>query len=82
MNSLEIERIYVLESFQGKKIGQILFNKAVEITKNLNLHTIWLGVWEKNISAINFYLKNGFEKFDQHIFRLGDDEQIDYMMRL
>ncbi|WP_409516693.1 hypothetical protein [Empedobacter sp.] len=37
---------------------------------------------EKNISAINFYLKNGFEKFDQHIFRLGDDEQIDYLMRL
>ena len=82
MNSLEIERIYVLESFQGKKIGQILFNKAVEITKNLNLHTIWLGVWEKNVSAISFYLKNGFEKFDQHIFKLGDDEQIDYMMRL
>ncbi|MDM1549182.1 GNAT family N-acetyltransferase [Empedobacter falsenii] len=82
MNSLEIERIYVLESFQGKKIGQILFNKALEMTKNFNLDTIWLGVWEKNVSAISFYLKNGFEKFDQHIFRLGDDEQIDYMMRL
>ena len=82
LSSLEIERIYVLDTFQGKKIGQILFNKAVEKAKSLNLNEIWLGVWEENISAINFYLKNGFEKFDQHIFKLGNDEQIDFMMRL
>lgn len=82
LSSLEIERIYVLDTFQGQKIGQILFNKAVENAKSLNLNEIWLGVWEENISAINFYLKNGFEKFDQHIFKLGNDEQIDFMMRL
>lgn len=82
LSSLEIERIYVLDTFQGQKIGQILFNKAVEKAKSLNLNEIWLGVWEENISAINFYLKNGFEKFDQHIFKLGNDEQIDFMMRL
>lgn len=82
LSSLEIERIYVLDTFQGKKIGQFLFNKAVEKAKSLNLNVIWLGVWEENISAINFYLKNGFEKFDQHIFKLGNDEQIDFMMRL
>lgn len=82
LSSLEIERIYVLDTFQGKKIGQFLFNKAVEKAKSLNLNEIWLGVWEENISAINFYLKNGFEKFDQHIFKLGNDEQIDFMMRL
>lgn len=82
LSSLEIERIYVLDTFQGQKIGQILFNKAVENAKSLNLNEIWLGVWEENISAINFYLKNGFEKFDQHIFKLGNDEQIDFLMRL
>lgn len=26
--------------------------------------------------------KNGFVKFDQHIFKLGNDEQIDMMMKL
>lgn len=81
-NSLEIERIYVLSFFKGKKIGQTLFNKAVSVAIEKNLTTIWLGVWEENIAAINFYLKNGFEKFDQHIFKLGNDEQIDWMMRL
>jgi hypothetical protein len=30
---------------------------------------------------MSFYKKNGFEKFGQHIFRLGDDEQTDIMMK-
>jgi hypothetical protein len=43
---------------------------------------IGLGVWEKNPRAINFYKKNGFIEFDKHIFMLGEDEQIDCMMKL
>ena len=31
--ALEIERIYVLKDFQGKKIGQKLYEKAVEVAK-------------------------------------------------
>lgn len=37
---------------------------------------------EHNIGAIRFYEKLGFEKFDSHIFVLGEDEQIDNLMRL
>lgn len=29
--SLEIERIYVLQEYHGKKIGQILYEKAMEV---------------------------------------------------
>ncbi|MCC6372662.1 MAG: GNAT family N-acetyltransferase [Bacteroidia bacterium] len=80
--SLEIERIYVLSSFQGKNIGQTLFQKALSIASQKGLEYIWLGVWENNKKAIEFYLKNGFEEFDRHIFKLGNDEQTDIMMRL
>lgn len=80
--ALEIERIYVLQEFQGKKIGQLLYNQAVQIAKNKNVAFIWLGVWEKNHRAIQFYTKNGFVEFDQHIFVLGNDKQTDIMMRL
>jgi GNAT superfamily N-acetyltransferase len=79
-NLLEIERIYVLEKFQGKKVGQMLFQKAVEMAKSYQKNTIWLGVWEKNEKAIQFYLKNGFEIFDKHIFKLGEDLQTDLLM--
>ena len=81
-NSLEIERIYVLKEFQGKKIGQILFEKAIEIARKNNMDLLWLGVWEHNTGAISFYQKNGLVKFASHLFRLGDDEQTDIMMKL
>ncbi len=81
-SSLEIERIYVLKDFHGKNVGQILYNKAIDIANRTNSEYVWLGVWEKNPRAINFYKKNGFVEFDKHIFKLGNDEQTDIMMRL
>lgn len=80
--ALEIERIYVLKEFHGKKVGQILYDKAIEIAKNKKADYVWLGVWEENPRAINFYKKNGFLEFDKHIFKLGEDEQTDIMMKL
>lgn len=80
--TLEIERIYVLKAFQGKKIGQTLLDTAIQIAKTKNIDFIFLGVWEKNPKAIAFYQKNGFMVFDQHIFTLGKDKQIDLLMKL
>ena len=80
--ALEIERIYVLNQFQGKKVGQMLYDKAIEVARKKNMDYIWLGVWEKNQKAISFYKKNGFTPFDSHIFKLGNDEQTDIMMKL
>ncbi|MNS33176.1 Protease synthase and sporulation negative regulatory protein PAI 1 [compost metagenome] len=80
--ALEIERIYVSKEFHGKSVGQLLYNKAIEVAKQKNAEYVWLGVWEENPRAISFYKKNGFVEFDKHIFRLGDDEQTDIMMKL
>lgn len=80
--ALEIERIYVLKEFHGKKVGQLLYDKAIQIARQKNADYVWLGVWEENPRAINFYKKNGFVEFDKHIFKLGDDEQTDIMMKL
>ena len=80
--SLEIERIYVLKEFQGRKVGQLLFDKALQLANQQNADFIWLGVWVENTKAINFYAKNGFFEFDRHIFRLGDAIQTDMLMKL
>ena len=80
--ALEIERIYVSKEFHGKSIGQLLYDKAIEVANQKNADYVWLGVWEENPRAISFYKKNGFVEFDKHIFRLGDDEQTDIMMKL
>jgi len=80
--ALEIERIYVLKAYHGQKVGQLLYEKALEVAKSKNSAYLWLGVWEKNLKAIHFYKKNGFFEFDKHIFVLGDDPQTDIMMKL
>ena len=80
--AVEIERIYVLNAFHGKKIGQLLYDKAIQISKEKNAEYVWLGVWEENLKAIRFYTKNGFVVFDKHIFKLGNEEQTDFMMKL
>jgi ribosomal protein S18 acetylase RimI-like enzyme len=81
-NALEIERIYVLEEFHGKKVGQLLFDKAIQVAKEQQVAYVWLGVWENNKRALQFYTKNGFVEFDQHVFVLGDEAQTDIMMKL
>ena len=79
--ALEIERIYVLQAYHGKQVGQLLYEWAIQIARERQLDYIWLGVWEKNTRALRFYEKNGFSPFDQHIFKLGDDEQTDIMVK-
>jgi ribosomal protein S18 acetylase RimI-like enzyme len=80
--ALEIERIYVSKEFHGKKVGQLLYNKAIQIAQQKNKDYVWLGVWEENLRAVRFYTKNGFREFDKHIFKLGNEEQTDLMMKL
>lgn len=80
--AVEIERIYVLKEFHGKKVGQMLYEQAMQIAQQKHADYVWLGVWEENPRAIAFYKKNGFTAFDKHIFKLGDDEQTDIMMKL
>jgi ribosomal protein S18 acetylase RimI-like enzyme len=80
-DGLEIERIYVLQGHQSKKIGELLLNESINIAKQRNKTYVWLGVWEQNIRAIQFYQKNGFVIFDKHLFTLGNDIQTDIMMK-
>jgi ribosomal protein S18 acetylase RimI-like enzyme len=81
-NALEIQRIYVLQAFHGKKIGQLLLNQAIKVAQQIPVDYIWLGVWEENHRALQFYNKNGFVTFDKHIFVLGNDQQTDLLMKL
>lgn len=79
--ALEIERIYVTKEFQGKKVGQLLYDKAITEAREKNVDYVWLGVWEENQRALQFYIKNGFVAFDKHLFVLGEDKQTDIMMK-
>jgi GNAT superfamily N-acetyltransferase len=82
IRSMEVERIYLQETYQGKGYGKKLFESIIEIARTEKMNRIWLGVWSKNTNALQFYRKMGFVKFDEHLFKLGEDEQLDYLLEL
>jgi ribosomal protein S18 acetylase RimI-like enzyme len=76
-NAIEISRIYARSLFMGKGIGKTLLQAAIAHAHKEKKEHIWLGVWEHNQRAINFYTSFGFEKFGEQDFLLGDDLQHD-----
>ncbi len=80
-NATEIERIYLLNQYCGKGVGKILISKALDRAILEASEFIWLGVWEHNTRAIQFYKRNGFSEFGSHMFKLGNDDQTDILMK-
>lgn len=81
IHALEIARIYAVSSMIGKGIGTVLMEKCIEIAKEKEKKCVWLGVWQENQRAIDFYTRWGFEKFASHDFILGDEVQKDWLMK-
>jgi ribosomal protein S18 acetylase RimI-like enzyme len=79
--TLEVERIYVLAQYHGKKIGHQLLDLALQTARDKQFKFVWLGVWEHNLKAISFYEKHGFQLFGSHDFMLGSDQQTDLLMK-
>ena len=80
--SIELERIYVKEAFQGRQIGKEVLFKVIEIAKSKQVTFLWLGVWEHNDSAIRFYERHNFKKFSTHPYYLGSDKQTDWLLKI
>jgi ribosomal protein S18 acetylase RimI-like enzyme len=78
---MEVEKIYVLPQFQGLRLGKQLIAHSMQIAGDNQISTIWLGVWEHNHKAIRFYQQQGFEKFGEHIFRIGNQADTDWLMK-
>ena len=81
-NPIEIERIYVLQEYQKNKIGAALMNYCMTHAKAEGHDIVWLGVWEHNHKAIDFYKQWGFVHFGSHIFPFGDNDQVDLLMKI
>lgn len=80
-NPLELCRLYSLNEFIGKGIGKALMLTCLEFARENAHDFFWLGVWEFNFRAQEFYKKFGFEKCGEHIFQLGKDPQIDWVFQ-
>lgn len=81
-NALEVERIYVKREHQGTGVGKALMLHAISSAVSERMDWLWLGVWDRNVKAIEFYKKSGFVEFGQHDFYMGKELQRDIMMKL
>lgn len=79
--AIEMCRFYARKNSIGKGIGKAMMQYALQYAAATQYKIVWLGVWEHNTRAIDFYQRFGFEKFSAHDFILGKDVQKDWLMR-
>lgn len=59
----------------------MLLQRSLEIAKQENFSSIWLGVWHKNEKAIQLYKRYGFEYFGNYHFIMGTVVSEDYLFK-
>ena len=83
-HTYHLQKIYVLPSFQGKKLGKLLFEQAIKAIKELHPEPcqMRLNVNRQN-KALTFYEKMGMKKVDEGDFHIGNGYYMnDYIMGL
>lgn len=81
LKSIELARIFVDKPFKGNGVGNAIMKECVNQARLKGKEAIWLAVWHENHRAVEFYTKWGFKKSGSRIFILGDDPQIDWLMK-
>ena len=80
-----LQKIYVLPSFQGKKLGKLLFQQAIDGIKELHPEPcqMRLNVNRYNTKAVEFYQRMGMKKIFEGDFDIGHGYLMtDYIMAL
>ncbi len=66
----ELNKLYILEWFCGKGIGENLLTQAERMAKESGSDKIWLWVLESNKRAIQFYSKHNYQFIGKASFQM------------
>ncbi len=80
MRPIEIERLYADKPYIGTGVGAMMMQSCINYASTASCDELWLGVWERNRRAIEFYERWGFLKVGEQTFTLGSDSQNDHVM--
>ena len=81
-DAIELQRIYILEKAKGKGVGDGLMTRCFMAARAKNYKTIWLGVWERNLTAQKFYEKYGFVEAGELQFPYGDTVGTNFVLKM
>jgi ribosomal protein S18 acetylase RimI-like enzyme len=71
-NRFYVSSIYIESDHQGKGIGRALLVTAAKEAHKLKLDKIWIGVMEKNVDALTWYRKYGYQIVEEAPFAMGN----------
>lgn len=77
---VELSRLYVARQRFGQGLGVRLMQACVTAAAERGGTGLWLGVWQRNQRAIEFYRRSGFSIVGTQFFPLGKDLQHDWVM--
>ena len=80
VNPIHLQRIYAVRPWIGRGVGPALMTACLDLARTAQRGGIWLGVWERNDRAIQFYRKWGFTRVGSMPFQLGSDRQTDQIL--
>jgi ribosomal protein S18 acetylase RimI-like enzyme len=81
-NTIELQRIYVLEKMIRHGIGKILLQTCLGEAKARGFASLWLAVFELNARAIEFYKRQGFEQVGKARFHFGEQSFTCFVMKI
>ena len=81
LRPIEIVRIYACKEWIGHGVGANLMKACLNEAEKRDCDTVWISVWEHNTRAQIFYRKWDFVEAGTRTFQLGDDPQIDLLMK-
>jgi GNAT superfamily N-acetyltransferase len=65
---MEISRFYADAPWVGRGVGKALMESCLSVARDKGCDVVWLDVWEKNLRAVAFYAKWGFEVVGSQAF--------------
>ena len=78
--ALELARFYVDHAWHGRGVAARLMAEVETAARARRAEVLWLGVWERNLRAQAFYVRQGYTVVGSQTFLLGSDPQRDLIM--
>lgn len=78
--TVELSKVYVLGDRHGAGVAAPLMAATLEVARERQVASVWLGVNQHNSRAIRFYEKSGFSVVGTKTFVVGSELHHDHVM--
>lgn len=81
-DALELRQLYVLDRVRGSGVARTLMDWLLGEARGRGARQLFLSVYTENPRAQRFYARYGFTEVGPYVFKVGDHEDADMIMKL